>query len=248
MHGVMADLAEIGAIARDLLERPTSADVVISPPATLLAIASRALDGTGVATAGQDCCAEDQGAHTGGVSAAMLVDAGARYVLLGHSERRRLDGETDAAVAAKAAAALRANLQPIICIGETAAQKRAGRTLEVVRRQVRRSCPAGMKAAMFAVAYEPVWAIGASATPTPAEIAAAHAAIRDVLFRRFGNASRAMRVLYGGSVDRTNATQLLQIPGVDGLLVGRASLRAAQFLPVIRAGDVPPPLEYLPTD
>lgn len=249
MHGVTADLAEIGAVARNLLERPASAEVVICPPATLLAIASRALDGTGVATGGQDCDAEDEGSHTGGVSAAMLADAGARHVLLGHSERRRRDGETDLQVAAKAAAAIRAKLSPIICVGETAAQKEAGRTWAVVRRQVMRSCPAAMDAGMFAVAYEPVWAIGARATPTPAEIEAAHAAIRDALSRRYGDASLPIRVLYGGAVDRQNAAQILRIAGVDGLLVGRASLRAADFLPVVRAGDtIPPPLEYLPTD
>lgn len=249
MHGVTADLAEMGVIARELLERPTSTEVVICPPATLLATASRCLDGTGIATGGQDCDAKGQGAHTGGVSAAMLVDAGARYVLLGHSERRRLDRETDVDVAAKAAAAFRAKLRPILCVGESAAQRQAGRTLAVLRRQVLRSCPPEAGAGRLTVAYEPVWAIGAGATPAPADIEAAHATIREALCRRYGDASASIRVLYGGSVDGANAAQLLQIAGVDGLLVGRASRRAVQFLPVVRAGETaPPPLDYLPTD
>lgn len=250
MHGVTADLAEIGAIARELLERPTPMEVVICPPATLLAIASRMLDATGIATGGQDCSADDDTPHTGGVSAAMLADAGAQHVLVGHSERRRLDGETDSQVAAKAAAAGRAKLRPIICVGETAAQRAAGRAPAVVRRQVRRSCPAELGGGTFAVAYEPGWAIGASATPTSTEIEAAHAAIREALFQCFGDAGLSTRVLYGGAVDRTNAAQLLRTPGVDGLLVGRAALRAAQFLPVVRAAcqTTAPPLEYLPTD
>jgi triosephosphate isomerase len=234
-HGVTCDLAEAGDLARALADHPAAAEVVICPPATLLATMSRLLDGSGVATGAQDCDAHGRAAHTGAATAAMLRDAGARLVLAGHSERRRFDGETDRDVAAKAAAAVAAGLEPILCIGETAAQRASGEALQVLGRQVERCCPRRLQGRAFAIAYEPVWAVGTGLTPEPAEIEAAVAAIRRALALRLGEGFAAARILYGGSVDGANAAALSSLAGVDGLLVGRASQRASDFLPVIRA-------------
>jgi triosephosphate isomerase len=187
-----------------------------------------------IALGGQDCHAADQGAHTGDVAAPMLRDAGASYVIVGHSERRATHGETDAMVRAKAEAAHRAGLTAIICLGETLAERERGAALTRVGSQLKASLPDGATPANTVVAYEPIWAIGSGRTPTPAEIAKVHGHIRRRLAARFG-ASDGFRLLYGGSVKAGNATQLLQIANVDGALVGGASLTAADFWPIVAA-------------
>jgi triosephosphate isomerase len=175
------------------------------------------------------------GAHTGDVSAEMLRDAGAVAVIVGHSERRGDHGETDRIVRAKAEAAHRAGLTAIVCVGETIGERRAGLTLAVVARQVAASLPDGAQAGKTVVAYEPVWAIGTGVTPTPADVAEVHAAIRAQLVERFGATGRGMRILYGGSVKPSNARELMSIQNVDGALVGGASLKAADFLGILDA-------------
>jgi len=235
MNGLGRDLAEARAVAASLAETPAESRVAICPPATLLARMAEALSGSSVLLGGQDCHAEPSGAFTGDISAEMLADAGARLVIVGHSERRAGHGETDAMVAAKAAAAVRAGLQPIVCVGESRAQRDAGQTLEVIRRQVAGSIPPGMAEGGFALAYEPIWAIGAGATPTPDEIAAGAAALRQSLIDCAGAAGRTAPILYGGSVKPDNAAQILKLPEIGGALVGGASLKAADFLAIIRA-------------
>ena len=227
MNGTRAALPQIAEIAAGLMP---GADCVICPPVTLLAAAS----GLGVTLGGQDCHADAKGAHTGDISAEMLADVGAAYVILGHSERRANHGETDATIAAKVQAAWRAGLVAIVCIGETEAQNRADETLAVLTRQLDESLPAGTTAANTVVAYEPVWAIGTGRTPTEAEIATTHAAIRAHLGRRLPD-GEAISLLYGGSVNATNAARIFAIADVDGGLVGGASLRAADFLPIHHA-------------
>jgi triosephosphate isomerase len=233
MHGLEASLAEARAIAAALDEQAPAARVAICPPATLLSRLAHALAGSGVEVGGQDCHPAPQGAFTGSVSAEMLADAGATLVILGHSERRADFRETSAHVAAKVAAALRAALEPIVCVGETAAERAAGRTLEVVLRQLRRSLPPALAGAPFAVAYEPIWAIGTGVTPTRGEIEAVHGAIRRALTQRWPGAQTP--ILYGGSVNSDNASEILALEEVGGALVGGASLTAAQFLPIVRA-------------
>jgi triosephosphate isomerase len=191
--------------------------------------------GDGIEIGGQDCRAESHGAFTGDVSAAMLRDAGATLVILGHSERRQGHGETDAVVAAKAEAALSAGLEPIICVGETLEQREAGRAVEVVRGQVMGSLPAILaEKGAFAVAYEPVWAIGTGLTPSLEQIEAVHRAVRAAMIERLGPAGAARPILYGGSVKPDNAREILAVPEVGGALVGGASLKAADFLGIVR--------------
>jgi triosephosphate isomerase (TIM) len=235
MNGLGRDLDEARAVADSLATTPTRARVAICPPATLLARMADALDGSAVHLGGQDCHAEASGAFTGDISAEMLVDAGARFVIVGHSERRAGHGETDAVVAAKAAAAICAGLEPLVCVGETRAQRDAGQTLEVICRQVAGSIPPSIAEGGFAVAYEPIWAIGAGSTPTSDEIAAAHAALREALIECAGEAGRTAPILYGGSVKPDNAAAILKLAEVGGALVGGASLKAADFLSIIRA-------------
>jgi triosephosphate isomerase len=234
MNGLGRDLAEARAVAASLAEVEV-ARVAICPPATLLSRMSDALSGSSVLLGGQDCHPEPSGAFTGDISAEMLADAGARLVIVGHSERRAGHGETDAMVAAKAAAARRAGLEPMICVGESRAQRDAGQTLEVICRQVAGSVPPGMAQHGFGLAYEPIWAIGAGTTPTPDEIVAAHAALRGALIECAGAAGRTAPILYGGSVKPDNAAQILKLPEVSGALIGGASLKAADFLAIIRA-------------
>ncbi len=216
-------------------------DVLICPPSTLLASLGHALIGTGIATGGQDCHAKSAGAFTGDVSAAMLSDAGASFVLVGHSERRTLHDESSADVKAKAEAALAAFLTPVICIGETLAERESGKAVAVVRRQLRGSMPAaltgqGLQGSSIVIAYEPVWAIGTGKVPTPADISEMHADIRSELGKMIGKAQAAkVRVLYGGSVKPSNAAELLGLPNVDGALVGGASLDAADFMAIVKA-------------
>jgi triosephosphate isomerase (TIM) len=233
MNGLAADLEQARAVAAGL--SGVSARVAICPPATLVERASRALAGTAVAVGGQDCDVRAAGAYTGDISAEMLADAGATLVILGHSERRAGHGENDAVVADKVKAALRAGLEPIVCVGETLEQRKAGEALAVVTGQVRGSLPAELAGQAFSVAYEPVWAIGTGLTPTTPEIEEVHQAIRAALTESFGAAGAGVAILYGGSVKPGNAAEILHAAEVGGALVGGASLKAEDFLGIIRA-------------
>lgn len=234
MNGVAASLGELervmagaGGVAR--------ADLMICPPATLVAAFAARAKGSAVAIGGQDCHAEVSGAFTGEIAAEMLADAGASAVIVGHSERRTYHHETDAEVCAKAKAAWRASLLAIICIGETRDERVGGKTLEVVARQLAGSIPDGARASNTVIAYEPVWAIGSGMTPTLADVAEVHGLIRARLNDRFGAEGAAMRVLYGGSVKPANAVELMGVANVDGALVGGASLKASDFLGIAAA-------------
>ncbi|HYF06720.1 MAG TPA: triose-phosphate isomerase [Acetobacteraceae bacterium] len=237
MHGT---LAEAQRLAAGVAEGAAGlgCDLLVCPPFPHLAAVGAAIGGGPVALGAQDCHPEAKGAHTGDVSAPMLRDLGARFVILGHSERRANHGESDALVRAKAEAALAAGLTPIVCVGESEAERLAGRAEAVVAGQLAGSLPEGFGAAGGVVAYEPVWAIGTGRTPTEAEIAAIHAMIRQALETRFGAAGSRLRILYGGSMKPSNAAAILALPHVDGGLVGGASLVAADFLAIARA--VPP--------
>jgi triosephosphate isomerase len=230
MYGRLSDLAELDALAEGLAGVRESVAVAVCPPFTLMAAA--ALRATGrVAIGVQDVAASSaDGPHTGEVSAAMAADAGASYAIVGHSERRANQGETDAIVAAKAGAALAAGLVPIICVGETLAQRQAGEARAIVAAQVSASCPA----ADVVLAYEPIWAIGTGLTPTTSEIAEIHDAARRAFAAKFPGAS--VRILSGGSVKPANAADILAVEGVDGALVGGASLKGAEFALIARAG------------
>jgi triosephosphate isomerase len=211
-------------------------ELAVCPPATLVGLCATLSVGSRVAIGGQDCHAKESGAFTGDLSAEMLADAGATYVIVGHSERRQYHGETDADVCAKAAAAHRAGLTAIVCVGETREEREAGKTLAVVRKQLRGSIPAGSNSQNLVVAYEPVWAIGTGLTPTAADVAEVHALIREELRRLVGKGEQAkVRVLYGGSVKPSNAAELMTVENVDGALVGGASLVAADFLAIAGA-------------
>jgi len=235
MHGLTASLDEARAIAAALDEQPPGARVAICPPATLIHRMAETLAGAGVAVGGQDCRAEREGAFTGCLSAEMLADAGATMVILGHSERRAYYRETSGEVAAKVEAALRAGLEPIVCVGESADEREAGRTLDVVLGQLADSLTPALAGLPFAIAYEPVWAIGSGRTPSLAEIEAVHGAIRAALADRWGEAGAVAPILYGGSVNGGNAAAILAAKDVGGALVGGASLTATQFLPIVRA-------------
>jgi triosephosphate isomerase len=210
-------------------------DLMICPPATLIAAFAAAAKGSRIAIGSQDCHAEPSGAYTGDISAEMLADAGARAVIVGHSERRTYHRETDADVRGKALAARRAGLVAIVCIGETQAERAAGQTLAVVERQLAGSVPDRAQPDHLVIAYEPVWAIGTGLTPTATDIEEVHGMIRERLATRFGHPSEEMRVLYGGSVKPENARELLAVRGVDGALVGGASLKAEDFLGIATA-------------
>lgn len=234
MHGNAAmahALAESVAAAA----AASKADVAVCPPATLLTQVVGWLIGAKVKTGGQDCHAEAEGAHTGDISAAMLKEAGAAYVIVGHSERRAAYGETNAEVAEKAAIAMKSGLIPIICVGETAEQRKAGREKAVVGRQVKESLPEGAVSSHFVLAYEPVWAIGSGRTPTPEDIREMHAHVTAVAARHTGLTADKICVLYGGSVNAANAAILLAIDGVGGVLVGGASVKAEEFTTILRA-------------
>ncbi|MGQ2989891.1 MAG: triose-phosphate isomerase [Brevundimonas sp.] len=234
MNGLGADLAEALALGAALQASPARARVGVCPPATLIERLSRAVGNT-IEVGGQDCHAEPAGAFTGSVSAAMLADAGAKLVILGHSERRAACGETDADVAAKVDAAVAAGLEPIVCVGETLAQREAGEAVEVVSRQMAGSVSDALKGQAFAVAYEPVWAIGTGLIPTLEQIEAVHRAVRAALIARLGDDGRTAPILYGGSVKPSNAAEILHAAEVGGALVGGASLKAEDFLGIIRA-------------
>jgi triosephosphate isomerase len=235
MNGLKADGL---ALVRDLIARAAhgrlGCDLLICPPATLLAPIGEALAGTAVALGAQNCHHAEKGAHTGEISAAMLKDAGCSSVILGHSERRADQGETDAQVCAKAAAAHKAGLVALVCVGETLAQRDAGETLAVISRQLAGSLPEGLDANSVTIAYEPVWAIGTGRTPTTAQVAEVHDHIRKSLNGKVKDAT-GVRILYGGSVKPANAAELMAVSNVDGALVGGASLVAADFWEIARA-------------
>lgn len=233
MNGLAASLAEADAMAKGLSNE--AADVLICPPATLITKLADTLAGSRIAVGGQDCHAKASGAHTGDIAAEMLKDAGASAVIVGHSERRTDHLESDALVKSKAEAAHRAGLVAIVCVGETAAERQSGQTLTVVARQLAGSLPESCRATDTIVAYEPVWAIGTGLTPTVADVAEVHGAIRAALAARFGGEGQAMRILYGGSVKASNAKELMSVPNVNGALVGGASLKAADFLGILAA-------------
>ena len=226
MNGRMVHLEEAMAIAA--VNPGPQTEVLICPPATLIAPMAQALTGTHVRVGGQDCHARPKGAHTGDIAAAMLVDAGASHVILGHSERRADHGETSADVAAKIRAAWDQGLTAILCVGETEAQRDAGETLHIVGSQLAQSLPNGATADNTVIAYEPVWAIGTGRTPTTTQIAEVHAHLHQA-------APQGVRLLYGGSVNPTNAAEIFAIPDVNGALVGGASLKAADFTQIIAA-------------
>jgi triosephosphate isomerase (TIM) len=234
MYGRRADLGEIAKLGARLKDAKGAVGALICPPTPYLGAAVEAAGASGLAIGGQDCSSvAPDAARTGEVSAAMLADAGARYVIVGHSERRTLLGETDALVAAKATAAVAAGLTPIVCVGETAAHRAGGQVEAVVRAQSLASAP---EQGNFVIAYEPVWCIGGDRTPTMAEIAEAHGFIRAALGERFGaQTAETTRILYGGSVGPKNAGEVFSAAGVDGALVGRASLKADDFQAIIFA-------------
>ena len=209
-------------------------DLLVCPPFTVLEAVARALDGSTVAVGGQDCHTAQQGAHTGDVSAAMLCDAGATWVILGHSERRQNHGETDELVREKVLAAVEAGLIPIVCVGETEDQRASGQETEVVGWQLAGSLP---KPFSGVVAYEPVWAIGTGKTATDQDVATMHAFVREELLRQFGEAGHGIRILYGGSMRPANAGTLLAVPHVGGGLIGGASLKVEDFLAIARAAQ-----------
>ena len=231
MNGLKASLSELDALIA--APAPEGCDLLICPPATLVAAFAARAAGTHVRIGGQDCHWQVSGAHTGDISAEMLADAGASHIIVGHSERRTDHAETDAVVKAKAQAVARAGLTPILCIGETLAQREAGETLAVIRRQLAGSVPEGL--ATLVIAYEPVWAIGTGLTPTLEQIEEVHIAVRAAMVAKLGEGGRVAPILYGGSVKPSNAAEIMAVAEVGGALVGGASLKAEDFLGIIRA-------------
>jgi len=232
MNGSLAALSELDTIAAASRAQP-QVDVWIFPPATLIAPAADRADG--IAIGAQDVHSSASGAHTGCISAAMVKEAGGTRVIVGHSERRTDQGESDAEVKDKAQAALAAGLSVIVCVGESEAQREAGNHVDVVKNQLSHSLPDSVEGAELIVAYEPIWAIGTGKVATPWDVAQMHAAIRSHLKTMLGEKGEAIRILYGGSVKPDNAGELFAVPDVDGALVGGASLTAAQFVPIIEA-------------
>ena len=233
MNGTRASLAEVATL---IATHPAPAcEMLLCPPATLISPMAEIARGAALMVGAQDCHAKPQGAHTGDISVAMLKDAGATHVILGHSERRTDHGETDAQVRAKVEAVVDAGLVAIVCIGETEAEHDAGQTLAVIGSQLDGSIPMGATAANLVVAYEPVWAIGTGRTPTLAEIAEVHSFLRGRLRGLIGEEAGGVRILYGGSVKPSNATDIFAVPHVDGALVGGASLKAADFGAIVEA-------------
>ncbi len=236
MNGTTASLGEVQKLAALLTNGGgPRGTVVICPPATLLERLNELASPAGIVTGGQDCHAAASGAHTGDVSAQMLADAGAQYVIVGHSERRTNHGETDALVQLKGLAAHAAGLVPIICVGETETERDAGKAVNVVVGQLEGSVPDDWSGHDIVIAYEPVWAIGTGRTPTSSDIAEMHNAIRDQLKSRFGVRGATVRILYGGSMKPSNASEILRIANVNGGLVGGASLLANDFHAIISA-------------
>jgi triosephosphate isomerase len=236
MNGLRGSLDELTALAGMLTtgEAPRAV-VVICPPATIVAAVARQGASAGILAGGQDCHAAASGAHTGDIAAGMLADAGAQYVIVGHSERRAAYGETDEQVRAKAEAAIGAGLKPIICVGETEAERDAGNAEAVVANQLAGSIPDAAEQHEVIVAYEPIWAIGTGRTPSNDDIAQMHGSIRRQLTDRFGEKGAGVRILYGGSLKPQNAREILQVENVNGGLVGGASLLAKDFYTIISA-------------
>src|SRR3954469_15320272 len=243
MKGLKHSMAEFEAMIAGAGSVIAKADLLVCPPATLLAVFAEKTGGIlpadrkALALGAQDCHPKASGAHTGDVSAEMLADAGASYVIVGHSERRADHGEGDSLVREKAEAGWRAGLVAIVCIGETQAQRDAGQTLDVCGGQLNSSLPDSATAENLVVAYEPVWAIGTGRTPTPQDVEKVHAFIRDNLISRFNDQGARIRILYGGSVKPSNAAELMAVPNVNGALVGGASLKAADFLGIAKASQ-----------
>ena len=235
MNGLRASLSELRAMIPGAGALAAKTDLMVCPPATLVREFAAAAAGSPLAIGAQDCYPEPSGAFTGDISAEMLADAGAKAIIVGHSERRALHGETDALVRSKAMAAHRAGLAAIICIGETRSQREARETIAVVRQQIDGSLPEEATAADLILAYEPVWAIGTGLTPTPQDVAEVHGFLRQRLANRYGEEGQGIRILYGGSVKPANARELLWVQHVNGALVGGASLKAAEFLAIAAA-------------
>jgi triosephosphate isomerase len=232
MNGLKSSLAEFEAMREGAAAVAAKADLLVCPPAVLIATFADKAKGSKLAVGAQDCHTKASGAYTGDLSAEMLADAGASAVIVGHSERRADHGETDALVRQKAEAAWRAGLTAIVCIGETQSQRDAGQTLDVCGGQLKGSLPDGSTAANLVVAYEPVWAIGTGLTPTANDVEQVHKFIRSVLTDRFKAEGGKIRILYGGSVKPSNAAELMAVANVNGALVGGASLKAADFLAI----------------
>jgi triosephosphate isomerase len=235
MHGLEASLDHARTLAAAVDAQPPATRVALCPPATLIARMGDLLAGSAILVGGQDCAAQRDGPFTGDIAAEMLADAGASLVILGHSERRAGHGESDAMVAGKVAGALRAGLEPIVCVGESRAQRDAGEALAVVTGQLRGSLPGELQGRPFTVAYEPVWAIGSGSTPTLGQIEEVHDAVRATLTSLFGRGGEDVPILYGGSVNGANAASILKARNVGGALVGGASLRAANFISILHA-------------
>ncbi|MBR9863774.1 MAG: triose-phosphate isomerase [Rhodobacteraceae bacterium] len=235
MNGLRQALDEVRALHAACPD--AACDIVICPPATLIRSMVKVCDEMQIEVGGQDCHENTAGAHTGDISAPMLADTGASYVILGHSERRATYGESDGLVRAKTLSAWEAGLTAIVCIGETLEQREAGQTLEIVGRQLQDSTPDAASPENLVIAYEPVWAIGTGKTPTLEEIGEVHSFIRDALVKRFGADAQDMRILYGGSMNPKNAGDIAGIANVDGGLVGGASLKASDFSHIVNALD-----------
>jgi triosephosphate isomerase len=235
MNGLSASVSELGKIAAGAADIAPDVELMVCPPATLLHRFADAAKGTRIAVGAQDCHAQPSGAFTGDISAEMLADSGAKAVIVGHSERRTLHGETDEDVKAKATAAARAGLTAILCVGESKEERDAGATLARIERQLEASLPDAFDAKGLVVAYEPVWAIGTGLTPTPKDVAEVHKFIRSLLSGRNPAQGESVRILYGGSVKPSNAAELMAVAHVNGALVGGASLKAADFLPIAAA-------------
>ncbi len=234
MNGLNEALAEMQKLAESHADSTT--EILLCPPATLLSRAANTLGDTAIILGGQDCHAVKNGAHTGDISADMLADAGAKWVIVGHSERREDHDEHNEDVRAKANAAWEAGLGAIICLGESLAQREAANTLDIIAGQLAGSIPDNATAENLVIAYEPIWAIGTGKVPTLAQIGEVHDFIRARMERRFGaGVGRGIRILYGGSVKPDNATEIFSVPNVDGALVGGASLKAADFSQIIDA-------------
>jgi triosephosphate isomerase len=232
MNGLKASMGEFEAMLAGAGTFAGKADLLVCPPATLIASFADKAKGKSVAVGAQDCHQNASGAHTGDLSAEMLKDAGASAIIVGHSERRADHGESDALVRQKAEAAWRAGVTAIVCIGETRAQRDAGQTLDICGAQLKGSLPDGATSANLVVAYEPVWAIGTGLTPTAADVEQVHRFIREQLSARFKAEGGKMRILYGGSVKPSNAKELMAVANVNGALVGGASLKASDFLAI----------------
>jgi triosephosphate isomerase (TIM) len=232
MNGLKSSIAEFDAMLAGASALAAKADLLVCPPATLISGFADKARGSKLVVGAQDCHPKASGAHTGDISAEMLADAGARAIIVGHSERRADHGESDALVRQKAEAAWRAGLPAIVCIGETREQRDAGQTLDICGGQLKGSLPDGSTATNMVVAYEPVWAIGTGLTPTAKDVEEVHRFIRGVLAVRFADEGAKIRILYGGSVKPSNAAELMAVANVNGALVGGASLKAADFLAI----------------